>query len=182
MTELSIDNDKELIAGCLKNDATCQKRLYNLYAPKMYTVCLRYAHNQDEAKDFLQDGFIRVFRALESFRFSGSFEGWMRRIFVNTALEELRKKGRLSTYDNIENKEIADHGNRALNSLQMTDILKEIQKLPDGYRTVFNLYVLDGYQHNEIAKMLGISESTSKTQLRKARLSLQNRLTELKTN
>lgn len=182
MTQKNIANDKELIQGCLKNDATCQKKLYDKYAATMYTICLRYGQHQEEAKDFLQDGFVKVFKSLASFAFKGSFEGWMKRIFVNTALEEIRKKGRLVLQEEPDTSHLIEEEWTVSSNLTMNHILAEIQKLPDGYRTIFNLYVIDGFQHNEIAELLGISDSTSKTQLRKARMALQQKLQHLRSN
>lgn len=182
MAQQSIDNEKELIKGCLQNDAVCQKKLYDQFAGTMYAICMRYANHQEEAKDFLQEGFVKVFRSLSAFAFKGSFEGWMKRIFVNTALEEIRKKGRLVLQEEPDHSALVTAETSVTHNLTMQHVLKEIQSLPDGYRTVFNLYVIDGYQHNEIAALLGISESTSKTQLRKARLALQQKLHDLRPN
>lgn len=180
MAQHSIDNEKELIKGCLENDAVCQKKLYDQFAGTMYAICLRYASHQEEAKDFLQEGFLKIFRSLSSFSFKGSFEGWMKRIFVNTALEEIRKKGRLILQEEPDHSDLITSESTVTQNLTLQHLLRVIQTLPDGYRTVFNLYVIDGFQHNEIAAMLGISESTSKTQLRKARLALQEKLQDLK--
>lgn len=182
MAQKGIDNEKELIKGCLENDAVCQQKLYHQFAGTMYAICLRYASHQEEAKDFLQEGFIKIFRSLSSFSFKGSFEGWMKRIFVNTALEEIRKKGRLVLQEDPDLSDLITDEASVTTNLTLQHLLKEIQSLPDGYRTIFNLYVIDGFQHNEIAAMLGISESTSKTQLRKARLALQHKLKDLRPN
>lgn len=180
MTISGIDNEKELIEECLKNDAKSQKKLYDLYAGKMYAICMRYAIHQEEARDFLQDGFVKVFRSLGAYSFKGSFEGWMKRIFVNTALEDIRRKGKLVLQENPDTSHLHTDEWTVTEKLNMEVLLKAIQQLPDGYRTVFNLYVIDGYPHQEIANMLGISESTSKTQLRKARLALQEKLKDQK--
>ncbi len=140
----------------------------------MYAVSLRYAGNNDDAQDILQDGFVKVFRNLSMYRGDGSFEGWVRRIFVNTAIEHYRRKANVypvtETHENIlEAKEVS-----ALDSLSIKDLQAIIQKLSPGYKTIFNLYIIEGYTHKEIAEMLGISEGTSKSQLARAKTILQN--------
>lgn len=180
MAANSIDNEKELISRCLKNDAAAQKEMYQQFAGTMYTICLRYAQHQEEAKDFLQDGFVKAFKALHTFSFKGSFEGWLKRIFVNNALEEIRKKGRLVLTETLPDTKIIEDEWRMGSKMNMQHILNCISTLPDGYRTIFNMYVIDGYSHAEISRMMGITESTSKTQLRKARLALQQKLKDFK--
>lgn len=172
------DKERRLIEGCLKGDVKIQKSFYHNYADTMYAICLRYSSNQDEAKDFLQSGFIKIFNNLDKFRFTGSLEGWMKRIMVNNALEQLRKKMRFSQMDDINEVRLpADIGvTHNMHGLEVNDILEQISKLPTGYRTVFNLYVLEGYSHKEIAEQLGINVGTSKSQLSKARNMLQQML------
>lgn len=140
----------------------------------MYAVCLRYASNSDEAQDILQDGFIKVFRKLDSFRGEGSFEGWIRRIFVNTAIEYFRRKKYLLPVTEKEENTIEGKYISALDDLAERDVLELITKLSPGYRTVFNMYVVEGYSHREIGEMLGISEGTSKSQLSRAKALLQD--------
>ena len=140
----------------------------------MYGVCLRYAGNADNAQDILQDGFIKVFRKLDSFRREGSFEGWVRRIFVNTAIEHFRRKNYLQPVTEREESTIESKTLSALDGMNEKDILKLVQELSPGYRTVFNLYVVEGYTHKEIASMLDITEGTSKSQLSRAKVILQD--------
>lgn len=163
----------ELIAHCLEGQPKAQKQLFDLLAPKMYAVCLRYAKNPDEAKDVLQESFIRVFKHLATFENKGAFEGWVKRIFVNTSIEFYRRNLKHSVLDNIE--QLPDVGieSHTIALLKQADLMALVNRLPTGYRTVFNLFAIEGYTHEEIAEMLGISESTSKTQLHKARLHLQ---------
>ena len=172
MTEL----EEEILSGCLSGDEKWQKRLYNQYSGKMYGVCLRYCANKDDARDVLQDGFIKVFQKLDTFKREGSFEGWIRRIIVNTALEELRKQAKFT--DKVEVETVADElsDSTSLVNFDASILLNKIQSLAPGYRTIFNMYVIEGFQHNEIASMLGISENTSKSQLSRARKILQDML------
>jgi RNA polymerase sigma-70 factor (ECF subfamily) len=151
-----------------------QQELYNRFAAKMYGVCLRYTANADDAQDVLQDAFIKVFRKLDSFRREGSFEGWIRRIFVNTAIEHFRRKSYLQPVTEREENTIESKTLSALDGMSEKDILKLVQELSPGYRTVFNLYVVEGYTHKEIAEMLEITEGTSKSQLSRAKVILQD--------
>lgn len=150
-----------------------QAALYERFAPRMYGVCLRYTSDPDEAQDILQEGFIKVFRHLEKFRQEGSFEGWIRRIMVNTAIEHFRKRKTLNQVTEKEELSLESPEENALDRLAEKDIIALIQQLSPGYRTVFNLYVIEGYGHKEIASMLGISEGTSKSQLARAKSVLQ---------
>lgn len=166
-------SDSDIIRGCIAGDIRMQEALYRKYSARMYAVCLRYAGSADDAKDFLQEGFVKVYRNLERFRGEGSFEGWMRRIFVRTAIEHLRAR-RLQTAPLPEGHDTDDEsGWSALDGLALEDLMRMIRLLPDGYRTVFNLYAVEGYSHREIGEMLGISEGTSKSQLARARKALQ---------
>ena len=167
-------NESDLIAGCIEGDRRLQEELYNRFAPKMYAVCLRYASNTDEAQDILQDGFIKVFKKLDSFRGDGSFEGWVRRIFVNTSIEYFRRKKYLQPVTEKEENTIEGKYISALDEMAEKDILELITRLSPGYRTVFNMYVIEGYSHKEIGEMLGISEGTSKSQLSRAKAILQD--------
>jgi RNA polymerase sigma-70 factor (ECF subfamily) len=154
--------DSDIIQGCLEGNPRMQEQLYRQYAPKMYAVCLRYSGKPEDAQDILQDGFVKIYRNLSRFRGEGSFEGWMRRIFVNTAIEHYRKSVKM--YPVTETQE---------NQVEDKDLTRLIQGLSPGYRTVFNLYVVEGYTHREIGEMLGISEGTSKSQLARAKAILQ---------
>lgn len=143
----------------------------------MYAVCLRYAGNAEDAQDLLQEGFIKIYRNLHRFRAEGSFEGWIRRVFVNSSIEHFRKKSlQLSKVSGKEEDTIEDADTTALDNLAERDIISLIQQLSPGYRTVFNLYVVEGYSHKEIADLLGISEGTSKSQLARARSILQKKV------
>jgi RNA polymerase sigma-70 factor (ECF subfamily) len=161
--------DQELIKACLKGKRSGQKELYDKYAPKMFGICLRYAKNYHLAEDLLQEGFIKVYRNLGGFKGTGSFEGWMRRIFVNTAIEHYRKNNLLYSVSEPTEAEAGPVENGAMENLSAADLMKLVNDLSDGYRMVFNLYAIEGYTHKEIGAMLGISEGTSKSQLARAR-------------
>ncbi|WP_008584311.1 RNA polymerase sigma factor [Niabella soli] len=167
-------SDSDLIKGCIDGDRRMQEELYRRFSPKMYAVCLRYASNTDEAQDILQDAFIKVYKKLDSFRGDGSFEGWVRRIFVNTAIEHFRRKKYLQPVTEREENTIEGKYISVLDELAEKDILQLITQLSPGYRTVFNMYVVEGYSHKEIGDMLGISEGTSKSQLSRAKAILQD--------
>lgn len=166
-------NERDLIEGCIRGDRKMQRELYERFAPKMYGVCLRYAGNAEEAEDILQEGFIKVFRKIASYRGEGSFEGWIRRIFVNTAIEYYRKKIYLQPITEHEENTVEGKYLSVLDNLAEKDIIKLVQQLSPGYRTVFNMYVVEGYTHKQIADLLGISEGTSKSQLSRAKQILQ---------
>ena len=151
-----------------------QETLYQRFASKMYGVCLRFAGTAQDAEDILQEGFIKVFKKIGSFRSEGSFEGWIRRIFVNTAIEHFRRKRYLQPVTEKEESTIEGKYLSVLDELAEKDVLALVQQLSPGYRTVFNLYVVEGYTHKEIADMLAISEGTSKSQLSRAKVILQD--------
>lgn len=142
-------------------------------------VCLRYAHDAMEAEDMLQEGFIRVFNYLDQFKFEGSFEGWVRRVVVNTALKHLQKKRLSFTEINDNNQQAPRLESYAYSNLGEEELIKLINRLPDGYRTIFNLNIIEGYSHEEISKMLDIQPSTSRSQLVKARKMLQQQILNL---
>lgn len=171
--------ERRLIEKCLLRDRRAQKELFEVYAPKMLALCIRYMKDRDEAEDVLQDGFITLFNQLEHFEGRGSFEGWARRIFVTTALMHLRKKDPLKMSDDITEMNFAggqDYSQIA--AMSHKELMKLVTGLPDGFRIVFNMYVIEGYSHKEIADMLGISENTSRSQLSRARLWLQQKIKE----
>ncbi|TMI68797.1 MAG: sigma-70 family RNA polymerase sigma factor [Bacteroidetes bacterium] len=151
-----------------------QEELYRRFSPRMYAVCLRYATSSEEAEDILQEGFIKIFKKLDSYRGDGSFEGWIRRIFVNTAIEHFRRRRYLQPVTEKEESTVEGKYLSVLDSLAEKDILELIRQLSPGYRTVFNMYVVEGYTHKEIGDMLGISEGTSKSQLSRAKVILQD--------
>lgn len=173
--------EDELILGCIRGDAACQKEAFYRYAGNMLGVCNRYARNAADAEDILQDGFIKVFNKMRQFKGDGSFEGWIRRIMVNTALKKYslrRFEKEVSGYE-ITDKDETILEPTAYNYLTEKDLLLLIHNLPDGYRMIFNLYVIEGYQHEEIAVMLGIQAGTSRSQLVKARAMLQKQILQL---
>jgi len=169
-----IISESDLIQGCLAGDRRMQEELYRRFSPRMYGVCLRYAGNAEEAEDILQEGFIKIYKKLNSYRGEGSFEGWIRRIFVNTAIEHFRRKTYQQPITEKHETTVEAQYLSVLDELAEKDILKLIQELSPGYRTVFNLYVVEGYTHKEIGDMLNISEGTSKSQLSRAKLVLQD--------
>jgi len=169
-----LTGEADLIEGCIKGNRKMQYELYERFAPKMFGVCLRYATNAEEAEDILQEGFVKIFKKMASYRGDGSFEGWIRRIFVNTAIEQFRKKTYLQAITEQEENSLEGKYISVLDNLAEKDIIKLIQQLSPGYRTVFNMYVIEGYTHKQIAEALGISEGTSKSQLSRARLILQD--------
>lgn len=171
-----LPNDHDLIEGCLLGNPVMQKNLYDKYAPKMYGICLRYAANTEDAKDILQDGFVKVFINLSKFKAAGSFEGWMRRIFVNTAIEHYRRKNQLYAISENQEENIPNQDISALDKLAAEDIIRLISELPNGYRTVFNLFAVEGYSHKEIATMMNITEGTSKSQYARAKAWLQEKI------
>lgn len=170
-------DEKALITACVKGDAKAQKMLFDKFASKMFATCLRYFPSKMEAEDILQDGFVKVFQKLEKYNFNGSFEGWMRRVFVNTALDEIRKKKSI-----FEEKDVSEYAYKIENDyrtdgdLRTNDLLKLVQDLPDSYRIVFNMFAIEGYSHKEIAETLSISENTSKSQYFRAKALLKTQL------
>ena len=169
--------ERELIKGCLNGDRRCQETLYDRYARRMYAVCLRYARHEMEAEDIMQEAFIRVYEKLKDFRMEGSLEGWVRRIMVHTAINHYRKKSFQQERFGLERLPEEPVEADAMGLLGQQELLDMIASLPDGYRTVFNLFAIEGYDHAEIAELLGCGESTSRSQLAKAR-----RLLQLKIN
>lgn len=164
----------------MKGDRASQKVLYDRLAPRMFPLCIRYVGDRVLAEDILQDGFVTLFTHLDNYKGDGSFEGWARKIFVTTALMSLRKKDALKMSDELD----VARGMKSENVTQMQNIgykelLKLVMTLPPGFRTVFNMYAIEGFTHKEISDMLGISETTSRTQLSRARTWLQNKIKEI---
>lgn len=172
-------NDSTLVKKCIDGDQRAQRTLFEKFAPKMLGVCLRYAKEQTQAEDVLQDGFVKVFTKLEGYK-GGSLEGWIRRIMVNTSLDQIRKNHKFQ--DNIDidqvDYKVTDNG-FILEGLMAEDLMKLISSMPDGYRVVFNMFAIEGYSHKDIAKELGVSENTSKSQYSRARAFLKTKLEEL---
>jgi RNA polymerase sigma factor (sigma-70 family) len=169
-------SENDLIEGCIGGDRKMHELLYERFSPKMYAVCLRYANSADDAQDLLQEGFIKIFRNLDKFRKEGSFEGWIRRVFVNTSIEHYRKKVNLNSIGEKEEKLIEDTSWNILDQMAEKDIIELVQELSPGYRSVFNMYVIEGFSHKEIGDIMGISEGTSKSQLARAKSILQKRV------
>ena len=172
---------QQLIDECKKGNRLAQKELYDKYARKMMGVCLRYVSDRETARDLLQDGFVKVFSSLDSYTGSGAFDGWIRKIFVNGALEYLRKGDVLreaSDWDSIA-EPVESFSVSAVSELSAAELMKLVQELPAGFRAVFNLFAIEGYSHREIAEMMNITESTSRSQYTRARQLLQKRVKEL---
>jgi RNA polymerase sigma-70 factor (ECF subfamily) len=171
--------EKELVKGCLKENQHCQQEVFRLYAGKMLSLCMRYARHRMEAEDILQDAFVKVFDNISKFQGKGSFEGWIRRIVINTALKNYRKKSNRNEQIGLEHHIDIPKDPTVYAQLNEEELLRLVAKLPDGYRLVFNLYAIEGFSHKEIAKMLNIQESTSRSQLVKARKMLQQQIIKL---
>ncbi len=179
--------DDAIIKGCMDGKREAQKLLYQAYVSTMMVVCMRYAQHRDEAEDILQEGFVKVFENINSFRSEGSLEGWIKRIMINHALNHLKKNRRMPFFEDIDvinEMEILHNDEPAsfYSPVSHETLMALIQSLPQGYRLVFNMYVFEDYSHKEIAAELKISENTSKTQLLKARRMLRNKIEELQKN
>ena len=166
----------DLIKECISGDGKAQKRLYDQYSKIMFGICLRYSNSYDDAKDILQDAFIKVFTKIGQFNSSGSFEGWMKRIFVNTALEHYRTNKNHMNQSDVEFANDNPHYDYTIEKISQKEILAILNKMSPGYRNVLNLFIIEGYSHAEIAEMMGISEGTSKSQLSRARVILQQEI------
>ncbi len=178
-SKLPVHSEAEIIEGCKKGKAAFQEALYQSYSRRMMAVCLRYTKSRFEAEDIFQEAFVKVFKNVNAYQ-GGSFEGWMRRIFVNTALTHYQRNRRYheqSDYDDIQ--ESHPSGEDVLSKINSQQLLGLINSLPEGYRVVFNLYAVEGFTHREIGEMLGISEGTSKSQLSKAKSQLRSMLEKL---
>jgi RNA polymerase sigma-70 factor (ECF subfamily) len=173
-----MSDQQELIAACIRKDTWARKKLYELYAPTMLGVCVRYVDEKETARDILHEGFIKVFTKIESYSGAGSFEGWMRKIFVTSALEYLRSTkafGATIRLDSCDEPGNRDDDN-IVEQLSADEIISCINELPSGFRTVFNLYAVEGYSHAEIAQMLNIQEASSRSQFARARQILQAKI------
>jgi len=165
---------ERLVSSLKEGDRKAQRRVFDALAPKMMAVCLRYMGNKDDAEDVLQEGFVTVFTKIDSYSGAGSFEGWARKIFVNTALMHLRRTDALGLSDDIEEaRTLFTEEATPIERIGYKELLKMIAALPPEYRTVFNLYVLEGYSHKDISEELGCTEATSRSRLQRARLKLQ---------
>ena len=170
---------ESLVPACKEGDRKAQKQLFNTLAPKMMALCLRYMGKREDAEDVLQEGFISLFKKLDSYTGAGSFEGWARKIFVNTALMHLRKTDALSLGEDIqEARSLFAEEATPVQKMGYAELMRMIGELPPDARTVFNMYVLEGYSHKEIAKELGCTEATSRSKLQRARIRLQEMIKE----
>ena len=169
---------KQLINDCQKNDRKAQEQLYRLYSPKLFSVCLKYSRNYTEAQDNLQDGFLIIFDKIDQFSFKGSFDGWLKRVMVNHVLQQYRQE----TFLSLVKEDVPDDNEIEIDDedISLEYLLKIIQELPNQYRLVFNLYVLDGYSHQEIAEMLTINLGTSKSNLARAKMILREKIEQFK--
>ena len=176
-----MSREKRIIEGCIKNDKRWQKALYDSYASVLLSIAIRYAYSRDDAEDILQDSFCKIYSNIEQFKGTGSFEGWLKRIVVNTALTHYKKNEK--HYHNIDVNDFADvipgSSHIAETDFQMSELLKIINSLPKGYRMVFNLYAIEGYKHKEIAEIMGIDENTSKSQFSRAKKIVRERLSKM---
>ncbi len=172
-------SDEILIPLSIDGNRAAQKAIFDKYASRLMGVCMRYAVDQPAAEDILQEGFIKAFRNLNKFRNEGSFEGWLRRIMINTAIEIYRKKNHLYPVLEIETQNERVTYDNVVSDLAAEDLMQMVMHLSPGYRTVFNLYAVEGYSHKEIAEQLNISEGTSKSQLARARYILMKKVEEL---
>ena len=169
-----LEQPAQLIQACINGDRHSQSNLYEQFAPKMFGVCMRYAKNREEAEEIMQEGFIQVFKSLHSFRHAGSFEGWVRKIMVYSAIHHFRTNSKMYVVVDIQNANAEQAGTEDIIAhLQKKELLKIVQALPPAYRMVFNLYVFEGMKHREIAEQLGIAEGTSKSNFFDAKLLLQ---------
>ena len=174
---MPVYTEQELIVGCRQKDRQYQEQLYKQYYSMFLLVCARYAKDMQDAEQLLNDGFLKVFTHIGSFKDKGSFEGWMRRIFVNTAINHYHKNRKLQDqldYSAVE--EITPSGDDIISQISGQELLELVNQLPDGYKVVFNLYVVEGFNHREIGEMLNIAEGTSKSQLAKAKIHLKKLL------
>ena len=184
MTVNNNTDEQKLIAGCIEGKSWAQRAIYDRFAATMMSVCVRYVTDRDTAQDVLQDGFIKLFNKIDTYSGAGAFGGWVRRIFVTTSLEYLRRNDALKQSANIDDIEnfIENYDETAIQKMSADDIMDCIASLADGYRTIFNLYAIEGYNHAEIADMLGITEVTSRSQFMRARKILQQKILSLHGN
>ena len=173
-----MEDFKSIISDCIAGSRKAQAMLYHQFAPKMFGVCLRYAKDATEAEDNLQEGFIKVFTNLKNFRHDGSLEGWIRRIMINVSLEKIRKQHLLYPVEDVAVYDTVNFSDDVIAKISADDLMKLIQQLPPRYRLVFNLYVLEGMSHQEIAQEMDITQGTSKSNLARAREILKKKVQE----
>lgn len=170
-------NERQLVEACIQNERLAQRKLYEKYASKLFAVAVRYMKNRDDAADVLQDAFVKVYKNISSFRFDCPLEAWLKRIVINTALKALQKNKRMGFQEDVDDfsneLSISEVG---VHQLAYEQLMEVVHQLPDGCKTIFNLYAIEGYKHHEIAELLGISEGTSKSQFSRAKSLLQEKL------
>lgn len=175
--DLPTDPQALLVQKCIRNDRAAQKQMYEWLAPRMFAVCVRYVGDRDSAKDVMHDAFITLFSKLDTYKGEGSFEGWARKVFITASLMHLRKRDVLKYADDVQ-----EHGNdvgydpSVIERMDAQTLLRIVSQMPAGFRTVFNMYAIEGYSHQEIASQLGISDGGSRSQLSRARIWLKEKL------
>ena len=170
------ENIDQYIRKCVNNDREAQLKIYQLFSPVLYGLCLKYMRNEDDAKDVFQEAFVIAFQKMEQYRFDGSFEGWLKRIFINKLLETLKKKKKGVLFLDVFDTDIADDEEIELAPIEQEKLLEYIKELPDQYRMVFNLFIFEKMKHKEIAQLLEISEGTSKSNLNRAKCILKKKI------
>ncbi|MFP4288933.1 MAG: RNA polymerase sigma factor [Bacteroidales bacterium] len=172
-----MEDIKEIVKGCIKGNRAMQGKLYKMFAPQLYALCLRYTGNDFDAQDVMQEGFVKIFNSLKDFQWKGSLEGWMKKIFIHVALDRFRRKVHILSVDEIpETNNFSDKESSAIDDMSAKEILHIVQELPDQYRMVFNLYVLEGYSHHDISQILDIGVSTSRSNLVRAKNILKEKI------
>ncbi len=172
---ISLDtNEADLIAACVRNEEWAQKALYESFYPVLYPICIRYAIDKEQALDILHEGYIKVFRYIGRYQSGTNLKAWIKRIIVNTAIDHYRKNSKMRTSDIEQAYHVSSLDADAISQINAEDIMSAIQELPDQYRTIFNLFIIDGYSHQEIGEKLNINESTSRSNLAKARKKLKS--------
>ena len=167
--------EQELVEGCIREDRICQRELWSRYSKKIMSLCLRYCNSQEEAEDALMEAYVKIYDNLSKFRFQSSLETWMRRVAVNLCINKIRARKHIWTSITDDEYRLG-YNDDAFEDLQVNQIMKMVEALPVGYRTVFNMYAIEGYSHKDIAEMLGIDEGTSRSQFAKARKVLQQQI------
>jgi len=168
---------EKIIEGCQKGQRSFQKLLYDRYSPVLMGICMRYAHTSDEAEDILQEGFVKILKQINKFEKKGSFEGWMKRIVVNTAITNYRKNQKRYNQGELDDYNSQFHSTSMYDTdFTHEELLNIIKELPEGYRVIFNLYAIEGYKHKEIAELLGIDVATSKSQYSRAKKSIRQKM------
>jgi RNA polymerase sigma-70 factor (ECF subfamily) len=171
-----VEDLDNIIKGCQRQEPLAQQRLYELYAGQMFGICLRYTNNEADAEDVLQDSFVKVFKKIKQFEFKGSFEGWLKRIMINTALEKYRNQYKILSINDNTNHYETDGVEDVADAINANELMTLIQQLSPRYKMVFNLYAIEGYSHKEISEILNISEGASKSNLSRARIILQEKV------